>query len=412
MRSAYIMYRYDRPRLFDALLRGEDALTNKHANTQIPEILGAARAWEVTGDKRWKDVTLAFWQSAVEARGTYSTGGVSCGEVWTPPQKLGSRLGSAQEHCVVYNMMRLAEVLYRWTGDAKYADFWERNLLNGVLVQQNKQTGMVSYFLEMGPGSQKNWGSATNHFWCCHGTLVQAHASYDHVIFHEDLNGLVVSQYIPSQMAWCFGDTNVQVSLSQRSQTGTTAMQKFHPEGLDAIQHVHSAPIPRERPNRYVYELQIQSDHPVEFEVKLRVPWWVNGQPCITVNGEGHAVSSESGSFVRIQHVWHSDTITLEFPKVVKTVPLPDQPETVSFMDGPIVLAGLVDEERMLQADLNRPETILIPHNERHHSFWRDGSYRTVNQERNITFIPLLDVTDETYTIYFPIRKHKDRIHI
>lgn len=403
-----LMYRYDRPRLFDALLCGEDVLTNKHANTQIPEILGAARAWEVTGEKRWRDVTIAFWEAAVETRGTYCTGGCSCGEVWTPPQKLAARLGSAQEHCVVYNMMRLALVLYRWTGEAKYADFWERNLLNGVLAQQNKQTGMVSYFLEMGPGSTKTWGSATNHFWCCHGTLVQAHASYDHAIFHEDPSGLVVSQFIPSQTAWCFGETNVQVLLSQRSQTGSMVMQTFNDEGLGFIQQLHLPQIPTDRPNRYVYELQIKCDQPAEFDVKLRIPWWVMGQPVILVNGEPNPISDQSLSFVRIRKVWNNDTVTIVFPKEVTSLPLPDQPDTVSFMDGPTVLAGLVDEERLLEGDPDRPETILVPHNERHHSFWRDGSYKTINQERSIRFIPLPDVTDETYTIYFPIRKRKD----
>lgn len=403
-----LMYRYDRPRFFNALLRGEDVLTNKHANTQIPEILGAARAWEVTGDRRWRDITMAFWEAAVEVRGTYCTGGVSCGEVWTPPQKLAARLGSAQEHCVVYNMMRLAQVLYRWTGEAKYADFWERNLLNGVLAQQNKHTGMISYFLEMGPSSKKTWGSPTNHFWCCHGTLVQANASYDHAIFHEEPSGFVVSQYIPSQTAWCHKETNVQVLLSQRSQNGSMVMQTFHEEGSQFIQQVHRPQIPVDRPNRYVYELQIQCDQPVEFELKLRIPWWVKGQPVILVNGEPNSMSGseESRSFVRIQKVWHQDAVTIEFPKTITTVPLPDAPETVAFMNGPVVLAGLVDEERLLEGDPNCPETILVPHNERHHSFWREGSFKTINQERNnICFIPLLDVIDETYTIYFPIRK-------
>ncbi|MFD1673687.1 beta-L-arabinofuranosidase domain-containing protein [Alicyclobacillus fodiniaquatilis] len=409
-RHRELMYRYDRPRFFDALLRGEDVLTNKHANTQIPEILGAARVWEVTGDRRWRDVTLAFWEAAVEKRGTYCTGGVSCGEVWTPPHKLASRLGSAQEHCVVYNMMRLAEVLYRWTGKAKYADFWERNLLNGVLAQQSKQTGMVSYFLDMEPGSKKVWGSETNHFWCCHGTLVQAQASYDHAIFHEDQSGFVVSQYIPSRTSWHYGGTNVQVQLNQLSQSGTMVMQTFNDEGHDSIQHVHRPQSPSERPNQYVYELQIQCDKPTEFEIKLRVPWWVNEQPIIELNGETNPIVSSENSFFRISKVWYRDTISIKFPKKITTVPVPDQPGTVAFMDGPIVLAGLVDEERLLEGDQERPETLLIPHNERHHSFWCDGSYKTVNQIRNFRFISLMDIEDETYTVYFPIRKQDIKI--
>ena len=33
-------------------------------------------------------------------------------------------------------MMRLADYLLRWTGDVTYADYWERNLYNGILAQQ------------------------------------------------------------------------------------------------------------------------------------------------------------------------------------------------------------------------------------------------------------------------------------
>ena len=51
-----LMDRYYRGRLFDSLLNGEDPLTNMHANTTIPEVLGAACAYEVTGDSKYKDI--------------------------------------------------------------------------------------------------------------------------------------------------------------------------------------------------------------------------------------------------------------------------------------------------------------------------------------------------------------------
>lgn len=67
------IYRHDH--LFDPLLEGKDVLTNRHANTTVPEILGAARAYEVTGDQRWREIVVAYWRSAVEERGSFSTGG-------------------------------------------------------------------------------------------------------------------------------------------------------------------------------------------------------------------------------------------------------------------------------------------------------------------------------------------------
>ncbi len=88
-----LMLRYDRPRLFNRLLAGEDPLTNMHANTTIPEVHGAARAWEVTGEPRWREIVEAYWRSAVVERGYYCTGGQTDGEVWTPPGELSARLG-------------------------------------------------------------------------------------------------------------------------------------------------------------------------------------------------------------------------------------------------------------------------------------------------------------------------------
>ena len=198
-----LMARYERRRFFDALLTGQDVLTNQHANTRIPEVLGAARAWEVTGEPRWRQVVETFWRCAVTDRPAFCTGGQTDGEIWTPPGELASRLSSKnQEHCTVYNMMRLAEYLYRWTGEAGYADYWERNLYNGILAQQHPETGMVAYFLPLKAGSVKRWSTPTETFSCCMGTMVQAHSRYESSIYFEDDEGLVVSQFIPSQLVW------------------------------------------------------------------------------------------------------------------------------------------------------------------------------------------------------------------
>ncbi len=70
-----LMNRYYRRRLFDPLLAGEDILTNHHANMTIPEAHGAARAWEVTGEQRWRDIAEAYWDCAVTRRDQFCTGG-------------------------------------------------------------------------------------------------------------------------------------------------------------------------------------------------------------------------------------------------------------------------------------------------------------------------------------------------
>ena len=376
-----LMERYYRPRLFDPLLAGQDPLTNKHANQTIPEALGAARAWEVTGEKRWRDVAEAYWRQAVTERGYYATGGQTCGEIWTPKFELAARLGhQTQEHCVVFHMMMLADYLLRWTGDAVYADYWERNLYNGILAQQHPQTGMVTYYLPMQAGGKKIWSTPTETFWCCVGTLFEAQTLYPSAIYFTNREGLVVSQYIPSVLSWEHGGAAVQVT-----QTLNPLRQAVH------------------RPQETVVDLEIACASPSEFALTLRLPWWLAGPATVTINGVPQPVTAGAGSFWSVRRMWGHDQVRLSLPKRLTTCPLPDRPSTVAFMDGPVVLAGLCDEERMLHGDPARAETMLEPDNEREWGIWRPW-YKTVGQERGIRFVPLYEITDEPYAVYFPTR--------
>ncbi|HUT18939.1 MAG TPA: hypothetical protein VM366_07250, partial [Anaerolineae bacterium] len=93
----------------------------------------------------------------------------------------------------------------------------------------------------------------------------------------------------------------------------------------------------------------------------------------------------------------------VELPKALTTCPLPDEPDTVAFMDGPVVLAGLCDEERTLYGDVDEPASLLAPENEREWGTWL-GGYRALGQPRGLRFIPLYEVIDQRYAVYFPVR--------
>lgn len=75
-------------------------------------------------------------------------------------------------------------------------------------------------------------------------------------------------------------------------------------------------------------------------------------------------------------------------------------------MDGPFVLAGLIDKEIKLYGDAGNPTSILEPDNVRVWDVWLSG-YKTKNQEQNIRFKPLYEIKDETYTVYFPVDEGK-----
>ena len=380
-----LIHRYARPRLFDRLLAGEDPLTNRHANTTIPEAHGAARAYEVTGDERWRKIAEAYWKCAVTDRGMFATGGQTNGEIWTPPFEFAARLGEkTQEHCVVYNMVRLADYLLRWSGNPVYADYMERNLMNGTLAQQHPQTGMITYFLPLRPGARKTWGSPTQDFWCCHGSLVQAHTTHNAYTYYHDSSGLAVCQYIPSQLTWEQDGMPVMVT------------QDFDPENSTSQPAQSDGPL--HRPNHWVINFTVRCERPAGFTVKLRIPEWISAPATISVNGKMHTVEGKA-CFYEIERTWQNDSIRLELPKSIWTSPIPDEPGTVAFLDGPVVLAGLCNEERTLLGD---PKTLLVPDNEREWTSWRSG-YRACGQQRGLRFIPLYDIVDETYNVYFPV---------
>jgi hypothetical protein len=54
----------------------------------------------------------------------------------------------------------------------------------------------------------------------------------------------------------------------------------------------------------------------------------------------------------------------------------------------------------LLRGDISHLETILVPDNEREWRYWRDD-YRICGQSQDIRLIPLYEVRDEDFTVYF-----------
>ena len=90
-------------------------------------------------------------------------------------------------------------------------------------------------------------------------------------------------------------------------------------------------------------------------------------------------------------------------PSEVRFEKLEGAEELVAAVDGPIVLAGLVDKDCGISGNLEDPESILLP--EQSHTYgafvWTQNTYLTRKQKENFRMIPLYEVTDEKYTVYF-----------
>jgi uncharacterized protein len=384
-----LLERYWHGALFDPLLAGEDVLTNMHANTTIPEVLGAARAYEVTGEERWRRVVEAYWRSAVLERGTFCTGGQTSGEIWTPPFAFAARRGpKTQEHCSVYNMIRLADVVFRWSGDVAALDYIEQNLHNGLLAQQNPVTGMVAYFLPLHGGAQKDWGTPTEDFWCCHGTLVQAHTRHAQLaVYAGPDEAITLAQYM-----------SVRAELAER---GVVVDVRLLDDARYVGPDANAGPGgERHRPRALRVRVTVEGE---AAPVRMRVPAWTVGEPRVHTD----AAWRREGRWLVLEHAPAApggrSEVDLEFAFEVRAVPIPDEPATVAFVEGPTVLAGLIDREVALVGDPRDPAGVLAPDDERQWTQWLTR-YRTVGQRDAIRFVPLHEVVDERYSVYFPMR--------
>lgn len=379
--------RYADAGLFRKLKEGKDSLTNCHANASIPFTHGAAKMYEITGGSDWLEVINLFWKAAVTDRGMFSTTGMNAGEFWVPPHMQGHFLGSSdQEFCTVYNMVRTASYLLKYTGEAQYADYIERALYNGFLAQQNAQTGMPAYFLPLGAGSRKKWGTKTRDFWCCHGTMVQAQTLYPELVWFTDGDKITAAQYIPSEFTAEMNGANVTVSQ-------TTGMKYYNDQAFFDEKDDGQM-------SRWLLKFSVKCDKPVRFTLSLRVPEWAKGVE-LEVNGKNTAAPVKDG-WLDITADWQNDSVQVFFPSELRAETLPDMPELMSVVDGPIVLAGITGSDCGITGADKLNEQFMPQREHTYGTFpWRQNSWRTRNQPQSVMFRPLYEVTDEEYTVYF-----------
>ena len=319
-----------------------------------------------------------------------------------------ARLGDQnQEHCVVYNMIRLADYLLRFTGKAEYGDYIERNVINGLFAQgffrartldacgesPYPETGIVAYYLPLMAGGQKKWGSKTEDFWCCHCTAVQANASYWEYIYYCKNGEICISQYQPSRLTTKIGNTVFQIQLCKED------------DGVSCLEINDAAINGFERPSFDSYVVEIRAEQKTEAVISFRVPWWLKGEIQCSIDGEECGEKVRQG-YLRLKREWTHNRIRIILPRGLHTWPLTDEEDTVAIMDGPEVLAGLIPGERILFGDKEKPETFIRPHNERVWGNWT-RTYKTFDQQNGFYLKPVREIGSEKYTVYFPVRKER-----
>ena len=300
--------------------RRMDNLDGKHANTQIPKFVGAAREYELTGEDWLKTASTFFWDTVVKER-SYAIGGHSLGEHFTPKARLPEALGpDTCETCNTYNMLKLTRRLFCWEPRAEYADYYERALYNHILASQNPSTGMMCYFLPLGFGAKKEYCTPEDSFWCCTGTGIENHAKYgDSIYFHQGGTALFVNLFIASELHW--------------RAAGVVLRQETN--------------YPEEGRTRLVFACE----KPVELRLNIRHPYWATSGFDIRVNGVRLQDVGEPGSYAAVARSWKSgDTVEAAMPFSLRTESFRSNPHRLAFMHGPLVLCAEIEGARAAEA--------------------------------------------------------------
>ena len=304
------------PVVLDPLSQKEDRLTKLHANTQIPKIIGEARGYELTGDQNKKTIADFFWETVINHH-TYVTGGNSDYEVFSEPDQISGHLSQAStETCNTYNMLKLTRHLFSWTADVKYVDYYERALYNHILASQESQTGMVTYYLSLKPGSFKTYSTKDNSFWCCVGTGFENHAKYGEAIYYHDEKGVFVNLFIPSELSW-------------------------NEKRFRLVQETNF-------PEESTIHLTIKEANENVMPIYLRYPSWATSGVTVNINGIKQLVKNKPGSYIVLNRKWKSgDKIDVSYPMSLRMEATNDNPNMAAAVYGPIVLAGNMGTEGM-----------------------------------------------------------------
>jgi hypothetical protein len=304
-----------------------DELDNRHANTQVPQAVGYVRTGEAGGDKNQISAGRFFWETVTGNR-SLSIGGNSRREHFPSKDDCLSYVEDREgpESCNTYNMLKLTQGLFRLSPQAKYADFYERAMFNHILSTQHPEHGGYVYFTSMRPAHYRNYSSLNNGMWCCVGTGMENHGKYGEFIYARLGDSLYVNLFVASELDW-------------------------KDKGVKVIQNTHF-------PMEETSILTVKTSETSRFKMLIRCPWWVRpGQMKVLCKGENYAAGAAPSSYIVIDRQWKDgDVIEISMPMSISIEELPNEPQFISIMRGPIVMGARMgtNDLRGLVADDHR----------------------------------------------------------
>ncbi len=294
-----------------------------HAFSHCNTFNSAAMHYAVTADPKYLRI-IRNGYDWFQNRQCYATGGYGPNErLMAPDGSLGKALDTRTDcfetECGSWAGFKLSNHLLQFTGEARYGDWIERLLYNGVGASLHiKDRGRNFYYSDYRPaGGIKvyRW----DNFTCCSGTYFQTLADYYDLTYYHDPAGLYVNLYLPSEVRWPY--QGQEIKLTQHTD---------YP-----IAETVTAALDMERSE--------------EFALHFRVPAWCQ-EMSLKVNGAAANVAAKPGTWARLARLWRpGDTIEIRIPLRFRMEPVDRQhPNRIAVVRGPVVMA--------LDADYHDPD--------------------------------------------------------
>jgi len=307
--------RYSHKMFLDPLSQGIDMLDNKHANTQIPKFIGFERIAELSHDKKYDKAGSFFWETVTTNR-SLAFGGNSRREHFPAKESCIDfiNVNDGPESCNSYNMLKLTEDLFRVHPLAKYADYYERTIYNHILSTQHPEHGGYVYFTPARPRHYRVYSAPNEAMWCCVGTGMENHGKYNQFIYTHSNDSLFLNLFIASELNW-------------------------KEKGLKIKQETNF-------PNEEQTKLTV-TEGSSSFKLMVRYPAWVSkGALKITVNGKNVSYSALPSSYICLDRKWgKGDVVQIILPMHNAVEHLPNLPEYIAIMHGPILLGAKTGTE-------------------------------------------------------------------
>ena len=296
---------------------------NHHAYSHMNTLSSAAMTYAVSGDPEYLQIikNAYDWHEQTQF---YATGGYGPDERLQPPdgslgRSLETTIRTFETPCGSWAGFKLARYLMKFTGEAKYGDWTEKLIYNGIgAALPMGPHGQTFYYSDYRLGGCRKIYYPDANYPCCSGTYPQAVADYHNIIYFKDPTSLYVNLFVPSVVTW--NHDGQEIGIEQE-----TAF-----------------------PEADTTNLTIRTTAKAAFSLKFRVPRWTHGAT-VKINGEAQDVLCRPGAWAVIERKWSpGDRVTVRLPMHLALVPIDKQhPHRVAVTYGPVVLVR--DQDPILE---------------------------------------------------------------